>query len=151
MHTNIELVTRCELALSGFLCLDLFRMTAEEKTLAMKMPKGSGFMASQTVGNLQGCCLSVVAIALTLDPNWQPWRHGHARLTELPIEQWFSFLRSQSPNSQLSARAFFQASCRMSLKNNKQLMREKPVSACLQGALTDDELCSWVYSDRFCS
>eukprot|EP00435_Cladocopium_sp_Y103_P026569 s3829_g6.t1 len=141
MHSNIELTTRCELALSGFLCLDLFRMTAEEKTLEMKMPKGSGFMAAQTVGNLQGCCLSIISIALTLNPSWQPWRHGHARLSELPIEQWFSFLRAQSPNSQLSARGFFQASCRMSMKNNKVLLSEKPVPAGSQGALTDDEFC----------
>ena len=82
-------------------------MTAEEKTVEMKMPKGAGFMASQSVGNLQGCCLSVVAIVNTLDASWQPWRHGHARLSELPIEQWFAFLRAQSPNSQLSCARLF--------------------------------------------
>jgi hypothetical protein len=124
-------------------------MTAEEKTVEMKMPKGAGFMASQSVGNLQGCCLSVVAIVNTLDASWQPWRHGHARLSELPIEQWFAFLRAQSPNSQLSARGFFQASCRMSLKHNKQLMCEKPVPAGSQGALSEDEFFSCRYSDRF--
>ena len=123
-------------------------MTAEQKTIEMKMPKGSGFMAAQTVGNLQGCCLSVVAIALTLEPSWQPWLHGHARLSELPIEQWFSFLRSQSPNAQLSARAFFQASCRMSLKHNKQLMREKPVPVGKQGALSEDEF-FWLHIFRY--
>ena len=128
LHTDMVLETRCETGLTGFLAVELFRMLAEQKTHEMKLPKGSGFMANQTVTNLVACALSAVVLCITKDRSFSPWRWGNARLSELPIEQWFSHLRSQSPNSQLSTRAFFQASARMSLRVNKDLNKEKAAS-----------------------
>ena len=42
----------------------------------------------------------------------------------LPIEQWFSFVRGQSPNSQVSARGYFQASARVTLKHGQKLTKQ---------------------------
>ena len=57
-----------------------------------------------------GVALSGILICLTKDPEFSPWRYGHNRLTELPIEQHFSYLRQQSPNSQLTSQKFLASS-----------------------------------------
>ena len=139
LHRDLSLATRCEVGLCGFVAVDLFRMVAEEKTTEMGMPTGSGFMAAQTCSNLQSCALAGVLVTLTLDEHFQPWKFGNARLSELPIEQWFSFLRSQSPNAQLSSRAFWQAAGRVALRTGQALMKEKPVPSGFQSAIGEEE------------
>ena len=63
--------------------------------------------------------LSAAIICFTKSHDFEPWAHGFGRLTELPIEQFFSFCRRQSENSQLTARAYWQASARQCLKMEK--------------------------------
>lgn len=139
LHRSMSLETRCEVGLSGYLALDLFQMLAAETTERMRLPRGSGFMASQTSSNLMSCALSGVALCLTKDPSFQPWCNGHLRLSEIPIEQWFLFLRSQSPNSQLSARSFWQADARMMLRVGKELNKEKAIPLCDEPPLSEDQ------------
>ena len=116
LHTNLTIFLRCEVGLCGFLLLDIFKMLADDLCNEMRLPRGSCFLAPQTQANLQGVALSGILICLTKDPEFSPWRFGHNRLTELPIEQHFSYLRQQSPNSQLTSRSFWQAACRVSLR-----------------------------------
>ena len=139
LHRDLSLATRCELGLCGFVAMDLFRMVSEEKTKEMGMPTGSGYMAPQTCSNLQSCALAGVLITVTLDEHFNPWKFGNARLSELPIEQWFSFLRAQSPNAQLSSRAFWQAAGRVALRTGQALMKETPVPAGFDSALGEEE------------
>ena len=116
MHTSLSLPLRCETGLCGFLLLDMAKMIADDLCSEMRLPRGSCFMAPQTQANLQGCALSGILLCISKPEEFSPWRHGRTRLTELPIEQHFSYLRQQSPNSQLSARAFWRAACRVSLR-----------------------------------
>lgn len=96
-------------------------MVSDEICTKRSLPTGSCFMAGQTCTNIQGCALSLVVLALTKETSFEPWKFGNARLSELPVEQWFSSLRSQSSNSQLSCRAFYQASARVLMKHGKLL------------------------------
>lgn len=137
LHRDLSLLARTEVALSGFLALDLYRMLADARCARLNLPKGSQFMAPQTMYNLQGLCLSVACIACSKDPDWHPWAVGTARLSELSVEEWFSHLRRQSPNSQLSARAFFQASSRQLLKHGRLLNKEKPIKRKAAPCLSD--------------
>ena len=133
-------MTRCEVGISGFVSLDVFRMLSLELASKMGAPTGSTFLAPQTCHNLQSACLSGVVMCLVKHEAWKCWDHGHARLSELSIEEWFSYCRRQSPNAQLSARGFFSASARVALKNGRLLNQEKaPSFIQTERALTDDE------------
>ena len=125
LHKRLKLGHRTELALAGFVLLDVFRMLSEERCDAMQLPKGSCFIASQTTQTLQSCALACVVIALSKPQCWNPWERGVARLSELPIEQAFGNLRAQSRNSQLSSRGFFQADARLALKAPKVINQER--------------------------
>lgn len=82
-HKDLRLAQRCEVALSGFLCIDLFRMAAESLCSARTLPRGSLFMAPQTCHNLQGVALSVIVVCLTKSPDFSPWTRGQSRLSEI--------------------------------------------------------------------
>jgi hypothetical protein len=72
----------------------------------MKAPTGSTFWAAQTVVNMQSCCLAGILVTITKDEAFSPWRAGSARMSEISIEEQFSFLRRQSANAQLIADHF---------------------------------------------
>lgn len=139
MHRNLSLPARAECAISGFLCLDIFKVLADERALHHGLPRGSQFMAPQTVHNLQGVALISAVICATKDANWHPWACGTARVTELCVEEWFSLLRRQSSNSQLSTRAFWQAGARQALKHSKILNKLKPIVRPPEQPLSDEE------------
>ena len=139
LHRRLSLEHRCEVAVTGFLLVDLFRLTADQKCSKLKLPKGSLFMAGQTSTALQLCALSAALICITKTDDFEPFRTGFGRISELPIEQHFSFLRQQSSNSQLGARAYFQASARQTLRLNKFLEKE-PVPKKGEPALTEKKL-----------
>jgi len=119
LHGRMSLEQRCENAIAGFVALDCFRLLSESLCSTLGLPKGSFSMAAQTCLNLQSCALSAAIICFTKSHDFEPWAHGFGRLTELPIEQFFSFCRRQSENSQLTARAYWQASARQCLKMEK--------------------------------
>ena len=139
LHRNLTLMTRCEIGLCGFLALDMFGVVASETCKKLQAPTGSCWMASQTQYNLQGAALAAVAIACTKPAKWHPWKTGRARLSELGVEEWFSFLRSQSANSQLSCRGYWQAAARTSMKHGKELNHLKPPNFADEPALTEEE------------
>eukprot|EP00438_Fugacium_kawagutii_P028424 Skav221014 [mRNA] locus=scaffold2350:235252:241894:- [translate_table: standard] len=108
-HRDMPLFMRCEVGVSGFVFLDLMKMCSEQLASKIGAPTGSTFLAGQTVTNIQSCALVGVIMTCTIEPWFQPWRYGSCRLTEMAIEEHFSACRRQSSNSQLSARAFWQA------------------------------------------
>ena len=140
LHRDLPLASRCEIGVSSFVGLDLMRMLAEILGKKLGAPTGSTFMASQTTGNLQAACLSGILVAVTKDVHFNPWQFGQVRLSELPIEEHFSFCRRQSANSQLSARAFWQAAARVSLRNGKLLSQESAPKVTGEKPLTNAEL-----------
>eukprot|EP00435_Cladocopium_sp_Y103_P036995 s1840_g9.t1 len=111
--------------LGGFICLDIFAMLADDKCHSMSAPTGSCFWAPQTVLNLQCVCLAGVLVTITKEKEFEPWRFGSARMTEISIEEHFSMLRRQSGNSQLTCRAFWQAAARVSVKVGQKLNDEQ--------------------------
>lgn len=139
LHRNMTLQDRAEAGLAGFLSLDLFRMVAEEKAEELAVPRGSLFMSGQTCFNIQGVALSATVLTLCKDANWHPWKQGTCRLSELPVEEWFSLLRRQSSSSQLSARGYFAAGARTMMKHGKLLNNEKPMERKPEKSLTEDE------------
>ena len=64
-------------------------------------------------------------MTITKDVDFEPWRYGSARMTEISIEEHFSMLRRQSGNSQLTARAFWQAAARVAVKVGGKLNDEQ--------------------------
>lgn len=138
LHRNLSLQSRCECGLAGFLLLDLYKMLSNQRSSRLGQPRGSMFMSPQTMYNIQGVSLIASVICVSKDPNFHPWKVGSCRLSELPIEEWFSLLRRQSANAQLNCRAFFQASCRSSLKHGRQLNSIKPVKRSPEPPLTEE-------------
>lgn len=145
LRTNLSLENRCELALTSFLSWELFEMLSVERAQEMGLPKGSCFLASQSLSNLIGCAMSAVVMTLTLDATFDPWQYGSMRLSELGVEEFFSQLRAQSSNSQLNTRAYFLASARTSLKNSKKLNAAKPARPGQVQALSEDVCLACVY------
>ncbi|CAK9098701.1 ZnF_CDGSH domain-containing protein [Durusdinium trenchii] len=125
LHKRMTLKERCSAALAGFLCLDLFQMCAHQTCVKMKLPKGSCFLAPQTVHNLQGTALATVVICATKDTGFEPWSFGHCRLSEISVEEYFGMLRSRSSNSQLSTRGYFYASALQAMRSNHALNKTK--------------------------
>lgn len=135
---KVSLKIRCEWAISGFLVIDVMKVISDETCRRMRLPKGSCYMAGQTCTNLQSSALAIALLCFSKDPTFLPWRNGSARLSELPVEQHFSMCRSQSVNSQLSARAFWKASARVALKHGRILNQAKPVDI-REEPLTEEE------------
>ena len=127
LHRGVPLAVRAELGVSGFVMLDIMKMVADELNDTLRLPTGSSFLAPQTMCNLQSTSLVGILICISKDETWSPWQHGHSRLSELSIEEHFAYLRQQSPNAQLSARAFWKAACRVSLRASKTLNAQKDV------------------------
>ena len=146
-HTYLNLTQRCENALSGYIALDIFKMIAEDYCTNEGLPRGSCFLAPQTMVNMQACALSLITVCVSKDPSFAPWNHGFGRMTELAIEQTFGHLRVQSRNAQLSTRAFMQADARQALRHSKQLNQHR-VPAIPKGdnPLTETELLPFVSS-----
>ena len=149
LHGNLQLADRAEVGLAGFIVCDLWFMLQQTRCSAMGLPKGSCGMAPQTVYNLQGCALIGIVMTLTLQEQWSPWHRGQCRLSELAIEEWFSLLRRQSSNSQLSTRAFWQAGTRQSFKHGSLLNREKAEKRKDEKPLTEQELLGHLYHKCF--
>ena len=121
LHRDLTLLQRCELGLTAFLSLDIFRMISSAKCREKGLPTGPLFMAPQTVFNLQGVALSVIAMCVSKPKGWTPWKRGSARASELTVEQFFSFIRAQSSNSQHTARSYWTAATRQNLRTGARM------------------------------
>lgn len=133
------LAVRAELGLSGFVALDIFQMLSQDTCRSMGLPAGAAFWAPQTVSNLCACSLGTIAMILSKDPRFNPWENGSARATEITVEEWFSQLRGQSNNAQLTCRSFWQAAARVACKNGRLLTEEKPHNCAIENPLTHEE------------
>lgn len=121
LHQQPPLNVRCEVALTGFICLDLFALLSHDKERKMGWPSGSAFLARQTREVLQACALSAVVLTLTKSAEEELFSRGFGRLSELGIEQWFGCLRTQHANAQMACRGYFRSSARHALKISKDL------------------------------
>eukprot|EP00435_Cladocopium_sp_Y103_P061032 s1370_g22.t1 len=98
-------------------------MLAAKESKRRGLPRGSLFLAPETVRNLQQGALGLLTVFVTKSREGNPWKRGDHRLGELPIERHFGRLRSQSASAQLNAKSFWRASARdmmRSIKVNKQ-------------------------------
>ena len=121
LHKSMSTQTRCQSAMEGIILLDLFRLVADTSCNREGLPKGSRWIAPQTSDNLASVAMSMVVLAAS-KPNgtWDPFSQGHARYSELPIEEWFGHLRVQSSNAQLSARSYWRAAARKMIAERKK-------------------------------
>lgn len=135
---SFTLQERLELAVSGYVAMDLFSLLAAEPCRKMKLPTGSTFLASQTRINIQAVSLATICVCASKSSQMNPWSAGNVRLSELAIEEFFGMIRSQSSTGQLSSRGYFQASARNSLKMLKQMEHNKHLPDG-EPALTDEQ------------
>lgn len=118
-HRRMSMVHRVENLLCGFVLVDLYRLIASRECKKRSLPAGTLFLAEETLRNIQQCALGGLSVCLTKDPLGDPFAHGHARLSELSVEEWFGRQRVQSPSAQLTARAYWAAVCRTMLKDKR--------------------------------
>eukprot|EP00435_Cladocopium_sp_Y103_P000434 s270_g1.t1 len=85
LHGGLTLAQRCEVAIAGHVCLDLWHLVAESRAKTMFVPWHKIVLAAQTRKNLQGCALGAIAMAASKDACWDPWREPHG-LSEVKIE-----------------------------------------------------------------
>ena len=89
------------------------------------LPTESTFLASQTVATFQSLALATILVTVTKPEGMAPWSHGHARLSEISIEEHFGQCRAQSCNAQLTMRGFLQASALLSLRAGQALSEKQ--------------------------
>lgn len=119
LHKTMEAKVRTQVAMEGFLLIDLFRMISDYQCQQRGLPKGSRWMASQTSENLQMVALSVILVGVTNDIG-DVYRSGFGRMSELPVEQHFGALRIQSASAQLSSRAYWKACARHMIRTSRR-------------------------------
>ena len=137
MHSGLSLSERAELALTGFVLLDLWSLVASEKEKTSGVGRGRMQMAGQTRRALQGIAMTCISIAATKPKHWNPFGRPHS-LSEVHIEQWFGQLRSQYVDSDLTARGYFNAAARVARKTAKNQVRP-PQTPVEEEALTPQE------------
>lgn len=123
MHAGLQLQERCELAISGLACLDLWALVSSEKERALGVGRGKMQLAGQTRAALQGVAMTCVAICATKPKDWSPFQKSHS-LSEVHIEQYFGQLRSQYNDSDLTPRGYFNAAARVARKTAKKRVKE---------------------------
>lgn len=67
LHKSMSLLDRCEIALTGLVLLDLWRLVAEKTAREMQVSPSSLCMALQTSKNLQSLAMSIAAITASKD------------------------------------------------------------------------------------
>ena len=139
MHKSLNAAERCECAMTGYVTLDLFSLLAEAKCKSLGLPRGSLFLAPQTLLNLQLVCLSTIVVCASKQRVGDVWARGHCRMTELGIEEWFGRLRSQSSNAQLTSRGFWRAATRQMLHESRERGPPNKCKPIVEDALTDAE------------
>lgn len=147
-HKSMSLEDRCENSLCGVVLLELFQLLAADETARRGLPRGSLFLAPETIRNLQHSAFGTIIASISKNDVGDPWKREH-QLTELSIERWFGRLRSSSVNSQLTARSYWRAAARDMLlatrKNQADRAASEPPREKLK-CLTPNEF--YVASDR---
>ena len=71
-------------------CLECFGRSAVLENLCQESlgrPRGSFIMASQTRAALEMVACTTMAICCTKEAVWDPWCHGHQRISEMSASQ----------------------------------------------------------------
>ncbi|CAE7660477.1 unnamed protein product [Symbiodinium sp. CCMP2592] len=123
LNHELSAAQRLENAMTSFILLDLGDMLAREMCVQRNLPKGSLWLHKTTQGNLQQLAGLVSIACCTLVPGtaWLPWRS-----TELHLEQFFGYLRSQYSSSQMSMRDYLYASSRQMQQTSMRLKHNPP-------------------------
>ena len=100
----MPLEMRAENGLCGLMLIEVFQMLSNQESTRRGLPRGSLFLAAETVRNLQHAAMGVISVTVSKSTEGSPWERGGQRLSELAIEQHFGRLRTQSPSAQLTAR-----------------------------------------------
>lgn len=95
-------------------------MLSNQESTRRGLPRGSLFLAAETVRNLQHAAMGVISVTVSKSTEGSPWERGGQRLSELAIEQHFGRLRTQSPSAQLTAKAYWTACARDMLRSARQ-------------------------------
>ena len=130
----MSLENRAENAMTGIVLLEMFQMVSHQECHKRGLPRGSLFLAPETTRNLIHSALGVLQIVLTKSKEGSPWAFGNHRVTELPTEQWFGRIRTQSASAQHSARSYWTASARDMMRSQRRTKSAKelrPPSGCL--------------------
>lgn len=143
IHKDLNLLQRCEVALSGYILCDLMRMLADARCEKQGLPKNSFFLAPQTCSNMQAVALGTVSICVSKPPWWTPWKYGQARLSEISIEQFFAHIRRQSQTSQHTARSFWTASARHSYVMGEELRKSMKKAPCFANSSCGELSVCW--------
>ena len=108
-HPGLSVSERLENSLTAYVLLDLAELEAVQTARERGMSKNQLWLPRQTHSNLQHQCgfIAIACASLPEDTPWFPWRSS-----ELPLEQWFGYLRGQYSSSQMRARDFLHASAR---------------------------------------
>ena len=119
---------RLENAFAGYVLLDVWKFLADRECRRRALPRGSLWMACQTHKNLQFVVMGLVASLVGKDSLGNPFRHGHHRWSELPIEEYFGRLRMRAHNSQFNAKQFWSAASAEMIGVSKQGMGQTDTS-----------------------
>lgn len=115
MEKTLDIKRRCTNALTGFVLMDLWQLVSTALCTKRGLKKGSLWLAPQTSQNCQHIALAAISVCCSKNTEGNPWEFGHARLTELGVEESFGRLRVQFASAQMSVRGFFQASAKDAL------------------------------------
>lgn len=125
----MTLKARCQNCMTGIVLLNLFKYLADRESQRRGFAKGFCWIAPQTHSNLIVVAKGCIAMCLSWNQPGSPWSAGHCRCTELPIEEYFGRLRSQSSNAQMNVRSFWKFEARELHRVNRVNQREKKPGA----------------------
>ena len=108
LRPDLSPCQRLENSLAAYVLFDLCALLAHERATDLGLAKGSTWIHRTTQRNIQDLC-GLIAIAVTSLPDMDYLPH---RSTEITLEQFFGYLRSQMPSPQLTVRDYLHASAR---------------------------------------
>ena len=122
-HPGLSTRQRLENCLTSFVLLDLGAMEADKACGELGLQKGSCWLHRVTQTNVQQLVgmITVACASVGPDSPWYPWRSS-----ELPLEQWFGYLRGQFPSSQMTIRDFLYAAGRKMQQTSCRLSKQPP-------------------------
>lgn len=119
MHKTMSVSDRIQSALAGYCLLDLWKILSDREARKRGVPVGSLWLAPQTRKNLQSSAIGLISALLSKDKTGNPFCHGHARWTQLHLEQWFGRLRMRQHDAKFTAKQYWKASATEMIRVNK--------------------------------
>lgn len=141
VHDLLDLATRSELALTGFILQDLWAVVATDAEKNLGRPKGSMQIAARTRQNMQSVALATAVICKEKDSDWHPFGPGHP-LSEIHLERMFGRYRCANTNPDLTVTDFWRVNAQIAFrtaaeKQQADSSKAKPVE---EPPLSDKQL-----------